>query len=250
MVLADEIHEFSVDTQIEIWRAAIAKVAGSAMMFMGSNCPATAQLVGSSYANSAIAIAKGDVKDDTQFALVARVDKRDHDTVFENEACWVKPLPALGIDAQIERAEKQAKIDGDTATLEAEQPATGSRPSWSRRCRIHRYPRPTRASSSCSPRSTEPAGGRLPPSRRISMRLLPDWRQAWRWWSVRVSALGALLAAIALLAPDVVGAVWAALPPELLAKLPRNVAMAVPLGLELATIVARITRQRKSTDGD
>ena len=97
MVLADEIHEFSVDTQIEIWRAAIAKVAGSAMMFMGSNCPATAQLVGSSYANSAIAIAKGDVKDDTQFALVARVDKRDHDTVFENEACWVKPLPALGI---------------------------------------------------------------------------------------------------------------------------------------------------------
>ena len=82
------------------------------------------------------------------------------------------------------------------------------------------------------------------------MRLLPDWRQAWRWWSVRVSALGALLAAIALLAPDVVGAVWAALPPELLAKLPRNVAMAVPLGLELATIIARITRQRTSTDGE
>lgn len=82
------------------------------------------------------------------------------------------------------------------------------------------------------------------------MRLLPNWRQAWRWWSVRVSALGALLAAIALLAPDVVGAVWSALPPDLVAQLPRNVAMAVPLGLELATILARITRQRTSTDGE
>lgn len=107
MVLADEIHEFSVDTQIEIWRAAIAKVAGSAMMFMGSNCPATAQLVGSSYANSAIAIAKGDVKDDTQFAFVARSDKRDHETVFENEACWRKALPALGVTYPIANIREQ-----------------------------------------------------------------------------------------------------------------------------------------------
>jgi phage terminase large subunit-like protein len=97
MVLADEIHEFSVDTQIEIWRRAITKISGSAMMVMGSNTPATAQLVGTSYSNTAQAIAKGDVKDDTQFAFVARTDKRDHDTVFENEDCWRKSLPALGI---------------------------------------------------------------------------------------------------------------------------------------------------------
>lgn len=97
MVLADEIHEFSVDTQIEIWRRAITKVAGSAMMVLGTNTPATSQLVGTSYSDTAIAIAQGKVKDDTAFAFVARVDKKDRETIFENEAAWYKSLPALDI---------------------------------------------------------------------------------------------------------------------------------------------------------
>lgn len=97
IVLADEIHEFSTDHQIETWKRAITKVAGSAMMILGTNTPATSQLVGTSYSNTAQAIAKGDVKDDTQFAFVARVDKADRETVFDNPACWLKSLPALGI---------------------------------------------------------------------------------------------------------------------------------------------------------
>lgn len=97
MVLADEIHEFSVDTQIEIWRRAITKVAGSAMMVLGTNTPATSQLIGTSYSDTAIAIAEGKVKDDTAFAFVARVDKKDRETIFDNEAAWGKSLPALGI---------------------------------------------------------------------------------------------------------------------------------------------------------
>ncbi|GAA4218665.1 terminase large subunit [Sphingomonas endophytica] len=107
MVLADEIHEFTTDAQIEIWRRAITKVAGSAMMVMGTNTPATSQLVGTSYSNTAIAIAKGDVKDDTQFAFVARVDKRDHDTVFTDETCWPKALPALGITYPIQNLREE-----------------------------------------------------------------------------------------------------------------------------------------------
>ncbi len=97
MVLADEIHEFTSDAQIETWRRAISKVAGSAMMVLGTNTPATSQLVGTSYSETAQKIARGDVKDDTAFAFVARVDKKDRETVFENEACWAKALPALGI---------------------------------------------------------------------------------------------------------------------------------------------------------
>lgn len=97
MVLADEIHEFTSDAQIEVWRRAITKVAGSAMMVLGTNTPATAQLVGTSYSETAQKIARGEVKDDTAFAFVARVDKADRETVFENEACWHKALPALGI---------------------------------------------------------------------------------------------------------------------------------------------------------
>jgi phage terminase large subunit-like protein len=42
-------------------------------------------------------IAKGEIKDDSAFAFVARVDKADRETVFEKEACWAKALPALGV---------------------------------------------------------------------------------------------------------------------------------------------------------
>lgn len=97
MVLADEIHEFSSVGQIETWQAAIDKIAGSAMMVLGSNTPATTQHVGTEISDTAQAVAKGDVKDDTAFGFVARTDKKDRETVFDNEACWFKSLPALGI---------------------------------------------------------------------------------------------------------------------------------------------------------
>lgn len=97
MVLADEIHEFASIDQIETWQRAIDKIAGSAMMVLGSNTPAMTQRVGTDISDTAQAVAKGDVKNDTAFAFVARTDKKDWETVFENEKCWVKSLPALGI---------------------------------------------------------------------------------------------------------------------------------------------------------
>ena len=97
MVLADEIHEFASVDQIEIWQAAIAKIAGSAMMVLGSNTPAITQHVGTEISETAQAVARGDVRNETAFAFVARTDKADHETIFENEAAWAKSLPALGI---------------------------------------------------------------------------------------------------------------------------------------------------------
>ncbi|MFA7505284.1 MAG: terminase TerL endonuclease subunit [Burkholderiaceae bacterium] len=97
MVLADEIHEFSSDAQIQTWQRAIDKIAGSAMMVLGSNTPATSQIVGTIISDTAQAVAKGDVKNDTAFAFVARVDRKDRETVFDNPACWGKSLPALGV---------------------------------------------------------------------------------------------------------------------------------------------------------
>jgi hypothetical protein len=46
MVLADEIHEFTTDGADPDLGSAIAKVAGSAMMVLGTNTPATSQIVG------------------------------------------------------------------------------------------------------------------------------------------------------------------------------------------------------------
>jgi phage terminase large subunit-like protein len=69
---------------------------------MGTNTPATSQHVGTSYSDHYQDIALGKVRDDTAFAFIARIDKKDRDTVFDNEAAWGKSLPALGETFPIE----------------------------------------------------------------------------------------------------------------------------------------------------
>jgi len=101
-VLADEIHEFKSDHSIETWKRAIDKIAGNAMMILGTNTPATSQHVGTSYSEMYQQVAKGEARDDSAFAFIARVDKADREDVFKNEACWPKALPALGQTYPIE----------------------------------------------------------------------------------------------------------------------------------------------------
>ncbi len=101
-VLADEIHEFKNNKSIEIWQRAIAKMSGDAVMLLGTNTPATTQIVGTEYSEFYQKVAKGEIRDDEAFAFIARVDKADRETVFDNEACWEKSLPALNITFPIE----------------------------------------------------------------------------------------------------------------------------------------------------
>lgn len=102
LVTADEIHEFKFATSIETWQRAIAKMPGDAMMLLGTNTPATTQIVGTSYSEFFQKVLKGDVKDDEAFAFIARVDRADRETIFDNPAAWVKSLPALDITFPIE----------------------------------------------------------------------------------------------------------------------------------------------------
>jgi phage terminase large subunit-like protein len=101
-VLADEIHEFKSGHSIETWRRAIAKMPGDALMLLGTNTPASTQIVGTDYSEFFQKVAKGEIEDDEAFAFVARVDKADRERVFEDESCWPKALPALGITFPVE----------------------------------------------------------------------------------------------------------------------------------------------------
>ena len=101
-VAGDEIHELKSETALLTWKRAIDKVAGNALMLLGTNTPARTQHVGASYSDMYQAILKGDAKDDTAFAFIARIDKADRETVLENERCWQKSLPALGETFPIE----------------------------------------------------------------------------------------------------------------------------------------------------
>ena len=96
-VLADEIHEFKSADPIETWNRAIAKNPGDAFMILGTNTPASTQLVGTGLSEFFQRVTKGDVQDDEAFAFIARVDKADRDRVFDDESCWPKALPALDI---------------------------------------------------------------------------------------------------------------------------------------------------------
>ncbi|MDF2620215.1 MAG: Terminase [Xanthobacteraceae bacterium] len=96
-VLADEIHEFKSNHSIETWKRAIAKMPGDALMLLGTNTPASDQIVGTDYSEFYQKVARGEIRDDEAFAFIARVDTKDREAVFDNPACWRKALPALGI---------------------------------------------------------------------------------------------------------------------------------------------------------
>lgn len=78
------------------------------------------------------------------------------------------------------------------------------------------------------------------------MKLIDGWRQAWRLWSVRLSALGAILTGWAALAPDALLQLWQLLPDELHALVPERVAGVIPTLLFVAAIVARLIPQPKA----
>lgn len=102
LVAADEIHEFKSNTSIELWKEAIAKMPGDALMLLGTNTPAATQIVGTEYSDYYQKVAKGEIDDDEAFAFIARVDVADRADVFDRPEVWQKALPALGVTFPLE----------------------------------------------------------------------------------------------------------------------------------------------------
>lgn len=101
-VLADEIHEFKSANPLQIWKAAIDKMSADPLMVLGTNTPASNQIVGTEYSELFQKVVTGQAVDDSLFGFIARVDQEDRETVFDNEACWPKALPALGVTYPID----------------------------------------------------------------------------------------------------------------------------------------------------
>ena len=113
MVGADEIHEFKDEMPLRSWRQAVTKMPGDALMLMGTNTPASTQIVATNLSEFYQKVAKSEIVDDEAFALVFRVDVKDRETVFDHEEVWQKALPALGITFPIEN------IRGEVASARA-----------------------------------------------------------------------------------------------------------------------------------
>ena len=72
------------------------------------------------------------------------------------------------------------------------------------------------------------------------MRLIPDWRRSWRFWSVRLNILGLLL-----LVGEQALPLWGMVPAESRGLLPRAVVVVLPLILFALATAARVIRQEK-----
>ena len=80
---------------------------------------------------------------------------------------------------------------------------------------------------------------------KIQARLVDGWRAAWRWWSIRLNALGLLI--LGFVQFDPVGAlyVWSLMPSAVQAVLPRNFLLILGLALFALAMIARLVRQPK-----
>ena len=105
LVLGDEIHEMKTNKAISIWRAAIAKMSGDPMMVLGTNTPSSDQHVGTSYSEFFQKVLRDEFPDDGAFAYIARTDPGDDP--FNDESCWIKSLPALGVTYPVENIRKE-----------------------------------------------------------------------------------------------------------------------------------------------
>jgi phage terminase large subunit-like protein len=99
-VAADEIHEWRNDGPLRTWRSSGAKMPGDFLLWMSTNTPAADQLVGTEYSERYQRILRGEIEDDAAFAFIARVDEADDP--LEDEACWPKAMPCLGLTFPVE----------------------------------------------------------------------------------------------------------------------------------------------------
>jgi phage terminase large subunit-like protein len=99
-VAADEIHEWKSDGALKTWKSAGAKMPGDFLLWMSTNTPAADQPVATEWSQLHQRILRGEAEDDSAFAFIARIDPGDKP--FEDERCWQKSMPCLGITFPIE----------------------------------------------------------------------------------------------------------------------------------------------------
>lgn len=74
------------------------------------------------------------------------------------------------------------------------------------------------------------------------------WARAWPLWSVRVSALGAIITAFAAATPATALQIWNTLPADIRALLPDSIASLISAALFVLTIVVRMIPQTPAAD--
>lgn len=73
--------------------------------------------------------------------------------------------------------------------------------------------------------------------------LIEDWRECWRFWSVRLAAVGTAITGLLVAFPDAALAAWAVMPVEFKDAIPPQYMPLVGVVVFALSIVARLIRQ-------
>ena len=73
--------------------------------------------------------------------------------------------------------------------------------------------------------------------------LIEDWRNWWRFWSVRLAAVGTAITGLLVAFPDAALAAWAILPHELKSSIPPQYMPLIGVVVFALSIAARLVRQ-------
>lgn len=95
--LVDEVHEHRDESTIEMLEAGF-KFRTNPLLFMITNSGSDMQSTCGKYHQLAEKVCAGEVEDDEFFAYVCGLD--DGEDPFEDESCWIKANPSLGVTIQ------------------------------------------------------------------------------------------------------------------------------------------------------
>lgn len=79
--------------------------------------------------------------------------------------------------------------------------------------------------------------------------LIEDWRNWWRFWSVRLAAVGTAITSLLVAFPDAALAAWAILPHELKSSIPPQYMPLIGVVVFALSIVARLVKQKTLNKG-
>ena len=80
---------------------------------------------------------------------------------------------------------------------------------------------------------------------KIKLELIEDWRNFWRFWSVRLGILGSAITGVLIVFPDVALSAWAMMPGDLKAAIPERYMPLIGVGIFVASLIARAIKQTK-----
>ena len=80
---------------------------------------------------------------------------------------------------------------------------------------------------------------------KIKLELIEDWRNFWRFWSVRLGIIGSAITGVLIAFPDVALSAWAMMPADLKAAIPERYMPLIGVVVFVASLIARAIKQTK-----